>query len=109
MNQIEQLKAAMEFDNGTLERCLLRLYKNQTEQEQLNATTTENNGIGFNGTDAYILTKYVEQLKKGFHLTEKQINLTRRKMIKYAKQLVVTNLSGQYRPPLNTKHHKLVS
>ena len=66
---------------------LSRIYANQTADEQDSGMTSEDNGIGFTGVDAEILSSFAEQVEKGRTLSPKQMTLLFKKMPKYAKQL----------------------
>ena len=66
---------------------LLRVYENQTADEQNSGTTKYHNGIGFTGADADILSSFAEQVKKGRQLSEKQRKILFKKMPRYARQL----------------------
>ena len=79
-------------------RAMLAIYEKQTATEQETATTKESNGIGFNGLDAEILSSFSKQVQRWegtpeplrrfpVPLSEKQLNLARKKMAKYAGQL----------------------
>ena len=82
-----EIKAKLEADNVWLCRGLVAIFKKQTADEQRDGQTHEDNGIGFNGVDAEILTSFAMQyVERGF-LTPKQITITRKKMLKYAGQL----------------------
>lgn len=74
-------------------KALLRIYDNQTEAEQAAGETVEENGIGFTGCDANILTSFAEGYKKYGKLTPKQMELLHRKIGKYATQIY--NLSDE--------------
>lgn len=66
---------------------LVRIYENQTADEQVSESTVALNGIGFTSTDAQLLTKFAEWLNvKGF-LTTKQMKWVFKLMPKYALQL----------------------
>jgi hypothetical protein len=91
---VEQIRAELEKSNRWLQRGLLRIYAEQTLDEQATGTTHASNGVGFNGVDAEILSSFAEQLIKrdwpsGRDLSEKQIALLRKKLPKYAKQLAM--------------------
>lgn len=73
----EQLRAA-----------LLVIFRRQTNQEKAAGVTVEHNGVGFGGSDAEILTDIAKQAQKYNGLRGGQIPLVRRKMRKYARQLV---------------------
>lgn len=68
-------------------RGLLRIYEHQTEDEKASQSTHHDNGIGFNGADAEILTSLAHQVKAGRNMSEKQMALIHKKMPKYARQL----------------------
>lgn len=69
-------------------RSLLKLYEFQTADEQAYGEASYNNGVGFNGADAPILTSFVDFYKQTGFLSKKQIAIARKKLIKYRKQLV---------------------
>jgi hypothetical protein len=64
------------------------IYAFQTPEEQAQADTYEDNGVGFNGCDAEILSSFAVQInEKRFAASEKQMRILFKKMPKYAKQL----------------------
>lgn len=78
---------------------LLALYERQTSDEQSAETTSHENGVGFNGTDAHILTSFAKQALRNQEakrngggypndLSEKQLGLLRKKLAKYGRQLL---------------------
>ena len=78
---------------------LLTVFANQTDSEQHDGTVRCDNGIGFTCTDAEILTSYANQviawkkdanLKKKYKkpLSPKQLAFLKKKMPKYATQLI---------------------
>jgi Tfp pilus assembly PilM family ATPase len=69
-------------------RALVRIYANQTAAERSAQTTKEFNGIGFNGTDAQLLSSFAEQYNRRGSLSEKQMAYVFKKMPKYWGQLV---------------------
>lgn len=90
----ETIREKIATDSRMVERSLLVLYRNQTADEQLSLTTSHENGVGFNGTDAFILSSFAEFIGKrknvpeGKRLTEKQLVIARKKLPKYAGQLL---------------------
>ena len=66
---------------------LIRIYDNQTLDEQNYETTRHENGIGFTGGDARLLTRFAEWYKKNGWLSEKQMRYVFLKIGKYAGQL----------------------
>lgn len=83
----EEIKNLIMTNDKMVERSVLKLYDYQTKEEQYDKNTTEENGVGFNSFDASFLTSIAEQLKRKIHLTRKQIEITRKKLIKYSGQL----------------------
>lgn len=84
----EEIKNFILTRDDQLYKALLRLYERQTEDERTVRATNHQNGIGFNGIDAPILSSFAEFLKKTGFLTPKQKQICRRKIVKYNRQLV---------------------
>lgn len=76
-------------DDRWLTRALLAIYKNQTTDEQNSQGTKYRNGLGFGAADAEILTSFSQQLISRGTLSSKQIEMARKKMGKYCKQLLM--------------------
>lgn len=86
-------------------RGMLAILQWQTAEEQANGMTVEDNGVGFNGVDAEILTSFCEQASRVLEsrpndpmrytrcLSPKQMEIARKKMLKYSGQLarIATN------------------
>lgn len=85
--KIEYIKHRLMYSDPWLLRALIVLYNNQTEDEKYKKDTKYKNGIGFNATDALILTNLAEQYIEKNWLSEKQIKICRRLIPKYSKQL----------------------
>lgn len=66
---------------------LMRIYANQTADERTVEETRHENGIGFTGADANILTSFAKQVERGRTMSPKQMALIHKKMPKYARQL----------------------
>lgn len=98
--KIDHYKFMLLNDDRWTVRGLLAIYKFQTEDEKNSNTTKHENGVGFSGTDAEILSSFAQQAQKRisncnmerFKLTDlfshKQIEILRKKLPKYAGQLV---------------------
>ncbi len=84
----EMIKEKLLSDNRWLVRGILAIYHKQTYEEQTADATLKDNGVGFNGVDAFILSSFAKQLKQGRTLSMKQLLIARRKMPKYAGQLL---------------------
>ncbi len=69
-------------------RSVVKIFERQTEDEKQADQTGHSNGIGFNGTDAFILSQFAKQYMSKKYLSEKQIALSRKKIVKYSRQLV---------------------
>ena len=84
----EALCCLLAASNKAVVRAVLVVYRNQTEYERVCQATQENNGVGFSGVDAEILSSYAEfYLKTGF-LTPKQVAIARNKIKKYWRQIL---------------------
>lgn len=66
---------------------VIRIFENQTADEQNCEATIEHNGIGFTGADAEILSSFAKQIINGRTMSVKQRALLLKKMPKYAGQL----------------------
>ena len=84
----EFIKEKLRSDNRWLCRGILAIYNKQTYEEQNAEATLKDNGVGFNGVDAYILSSFAKQLKQGKALSSKQLVIASKKMPKYAGQLL---------------------
>ena len=89
----EEIKVLIQENDKVLYGALRKLYAEQTVEEQADGNTKVQNGIGFNGVDAPILSSFCEFLNKTGFLTPKQKILARKKLVKYNKQL--TRLANQ--------------
>jgi hypothetical protein len=74
-------------DQSLLERCILKLYQQQTSNEKMDMQTYETNGAGLTKGDAHEFTKLAEQLMRSVHLTPLQVEIITPRMKKYVKQL----------------------
>ena len=68
-------------------KALLLLYDFQTEDEQHTHSANVQNRMGFNGLDADILSSFAKQVISKYFLSDKQMTLLRKKIIKYAGQI----------------------
>lgn len=91
----ETIKTLLTTSNAAVEKALIVLYERQTSDEQATGTTRNVNGRGFSAFDAEILSSFACQVEKkigqgrklGQCLSEKQMELARKKVTRYAKQL----------------------
>lgn len=83
----EEIKELLAKNDEMVKRSVLKLYERQTELEQSSEETKEDNGVGFNGADAPILSSFAKFIIKTGFLTSKQTAIARKKLTKYANQL----------------------
>lgn len=76
-------------------RAVHRLYQLQTPVEQAAEQTHEKNFRGFNAVDATILTSFAKYYERMGHLTRRQTDLARKKIVKYTGQLLEVANSGR--------------
>lgn len=75
-------------NNRAVERGILRIFQNQTSDEQESKSTRWVNGKGFNSSDARLGTYYAGWVGGGKSLSGKHLERARRMAIKYRKQLL---------------------
>lgn len=68
-------------------RGMVRVWEYQTADEQNTQVTNQSNGVGFTGSDAFILTSFADQVNAGRKMSVKQMQIIFKKMPKYAGQL----------------------
>ena len=83
----DEIKDLLRNNDSAIIRGLKALYNLQTKIEQNTNSTQENNGVGFNGADASILSDFAKQYIERNFLSKKQLDITRTKILKYAGQL----------------------
>ena len=66
---------------------LVKIYTLQTADEQASDRTSHDNGVGFNGLDANILSSFAKQVNAGRNLSQKQMTNDYKKMHRYWKQI----------------------
>ncbi len=69
-------------------KALLWIYKFQTDEEKNSETTQSINGVGFTGIDGNILSSFAKQVIEKSFLSDKQLQILRKKIIKYENQMV---------------------
>jgi len=86
-NVIAVVKNKLATNPAWATRAIVKLYELQTADEQASQTTHNVNGVGFNGTDANILSSFAEQILKGRTLSPKQLAIAYKKLPKYSRQI----------------------
>lgn len=84
----ESVKDLLRRNDKAVERGILRIYSFQTDEEKYVGMTKTVNGKGFSKFDVEILSSFALQIRRGKHLTEKQMYKARPKICKYAGQLL---------------------
>ncbi len=69
-------------------KALVKVYTLQTFDEQASDRTSHNNGIGFSGVDANILSSFAKQVNAGRNLSPKQMMIVYKIIPKYWRQVV---------------------
>mgnify|MGYP003352452737 FL=1 len=90
MNQaiVTYVKNQLATNPAWATRAIVKLWQRQTADEQATQSTGQDNGVGFNGTDAFILSSFAEQINKGRTLSPKQLAIAFKKLPKYSKQII---------------------
>ncbi len=87
------IKSRLEYDWDFCSLCLLKLYEQQTDDEQGSGDTHHENGKGFTKADAFILSSIVHNILKQMERTHEpeleqcDIDNVRTRLKKYTKQL----------------------
>ena len=85
---VEFLRKMLTTNEVWATAALMRIYDNQTDSEKNAEETIVDNGIGFTGGDARILTSFAEWYKSHGWLSPKQMKWVYAKMGKYTGQLM---------------------
>jgi hypothetical protein len=85
---VDEAKARLAVNPYWATRALVRLYQQQTAEEQTAESTIDRNGRGFNTADAKLLSSFAQQLLEGRSLSEKQMKIAFARLPKYAAQLL---------------------
>lgn len=72
---------------------LMRIYANQTLEEQIEEDTKVHNGKGFCSADAKILSSFAKQYKSKGFLTAAQMSIVYNRIPKYARQLIESSIT----------------
>lgn len=84
----EEIKDIINRNDRQLCLAIVQIYNCQTDDEKLYKETSHDNGIGFNAFDSEILSSFAEQYLERGSLTKRQLEIARKKMQKYNRQLV---------------------
>ena len=84
----EYVKIQLSTNPAWAQRAIVKLWQRQTADDQATQNTRNVNGMGFNGTDAFILSSFAEQINKGRTLSPKQLAIAFKKLPKYSRQII---------------------
>lgn len=84
----EMIQDLINTSDAALYRSILKIYENQTDDEQEYFTTRHYNDVGFSGVHAEIMTSYAVFYEKNKYLTKNQKVVARKIMKKYAGQII---------------------
>ena len=104
-DRIAYIKEQVKVDARWAIRGLLRIYEDQTAEEQNAGHTHDHNGVGFTGVDGEILSSFASQIEKGRNMSPKQMALIYKKMPKYAAQLEAASTPRTVGPAVNKIQH----
>lgn len=87
---IEYVRHKASSDMEFALRALFQIYSYQTdvEKDTDGLISDVRNGVGFSLFDRELLTSFAQQVKRGRHLTWRQMDVLQRRMKKYARQIV---------------------
>lgn len=78
----------LDASQDAVEAALLAILDRQTAEERAGYYTREANGVGFSKFDAEFCTSLCHQLKMGRKLTPRQLEVARKKVKRYWRQLI---------------------
>lgn len=84
----ELIKEKLQTNQKWVERAILAIYNKQSIQEQNVSDTIHRNGVGFNGSDARVMSYYAKWIESGKHLSGKHLIKATKKIMKYSGQLL---------------------
>lgn len=87
-NTVAFIKTQLGTNPAWATRAIVKLHEMQTFDEQNSQMTKESNGVGFNGTDATILSSFADQINRGRTLSPKQLAIAFKKLPKYSRQVI---------------------
>lgn len=100
-----QILDLLKRSDKAVEHALLVLYARQTADEQASGQTVEHNGMGFGAFDAEFLSSLAQQIvankygkPDGQRLSLRQMELARKKVLRYSKQLLSVANAGLVLP-----------
>ena len=107
----EHVRNLLATNAQNAQKGLVLIYKQQTPMERAfrGQTLEEKNGFGFTAFDSEILSSFAEQMLKRGWLSFRQNEVLRRKMPKYARQIVEISGEEKIREAIRRKHDSVDS
>lgn len=87
--KVEEIRELLLNNNRMVGNSLIQLRNCQTLEELEGKHTSELNGKGFNSFDAELLTNLADYYELRGLLTRRQLEVARKRILKYARQLTV--------------------
>ena len=84
----EQILNLIDSNDLAVERGVLAIFNRQTYDEQKTENTSHFNHIGFSSADAKRLSYYAKWILSGKHLSGHHLEIARKRIKKYIKQLL---------------------
>lgn len=85
---VEGIRLLLLHNPKAVLRGVLAIYERQTADEQSSGYTKKQNGIGFNGPDSAVMSRYAKKLLAGRNLMPHENADARERIYKYAGQLL---------------------
>lgn len=85
---VKTMRAQITGSDAQAIRALMRIHQHQTPSEQVSHSTHVYNAEGFTAGDAKILSSFADFYKRKNYLSPKQMQVLRKRIGKYAGQLV---------------------
>lgn len=105
---LEGLKFQLSHDNQKASKALLILFDRQTVEEKDRRLTLNENKVGFTAYDADILTGVARSYISNGFLTTKQLELVKKKMKKYAGQILDYSISQGFIRQVSPRRYEIV-
>lgn len=83
----DYIKMMLSTNDSWMAKALMKIFDRQTNEEKNIHHTVEHNGIGFTGTDAFILSSFAKQFRDKKYLSKKQMDILKKKIPKYWAQI----------------------
>lgn len=84
----ESISSLLQSRDEAVQRAVVAIWERQTAGEKQARGTMQQNGVGFNASDARKLSGYAERIKAGFTLAPSEVQDARSRVSKYTGQLL---------------------